>query len=127
MRWLLLVNLVGAVHAVRRDLPARLWGIRFPGSATLHALTIGSAASAPPAMLAALVLAARRNRTDGVWWLATTFAVGVLGEPDTWRTLRQPGGDPVATACVVGEIALPAALLWRVRHAGPASRRSVAA
>jgi hypothetical protein len=37
--------------------------------------------------------------------------VAVAGEPDTWSTLRRPASDPIATACVVLDLVLPAALL----------------
>lgn len=111
----LAVGAVGAVHAIRMDQPARFAGMRLPGSPRQQAWTIGTPLSAPPVMLAALVFAGRRGRNDMVRMLATLFVVGILGEVDTWTTLRQPTADVLATACVVLDVVLPAALVWRSR------------
>ena len=119
MRWwvrsILVVSVVGAVDSVRRDRCAGFVGISVPGTAAQHALTIGSPLSAPPLMLIALIAAARRGRTDAVRLLAAMLIFGILGEVDTWTTLRRPGLDPVGTACVVLDVVLPVALLLETR------------
>ena len=119
MRWcvrsILAVSVIGAVYSVRRDRCARFAGISVPGTAAQHALTIGSPLSAPPLMLIALIAAARRGRTDAVRLLSAMLVFGILGEVDTWTTLRRPGLDPVGTACVVLDVVLPVALLVETR------------
>ena len=90
-------------------------GINVPGTAAQHALTIGSPLSAPPLMLIALIAASRRGRTDAVRLLAGMLIFGILGEVDTWTTLRRPGLDPVGTACVALDVVLPVALLVETR------------
>jgi hypothetical protein len=112
----------GAFHAVARGRPARFLGVRLPGTAAQHALTIGSPLSAPPIMLVALLAAAWPNprdptRTAWARRLSVLFLVGIAGEPDTWSTLRRPASDPIATACVVLDLALPAAVLRSARRA----------
>jgi hypothetical protein len=62
-------------------------------------------------MLAALALAARRGHRDTVRLLSTVLILGILGEIDTWTTLRQPGIDPLGTACVALDLILPAGLI----------------
>ena len=111
----LAVAVVGAVHAVRRERPARFAGIDLPGTPAQQALTVGTPLSAPPLMLAALLVASRRGRNDIVRMLAMLFIVGIAGEVDTWSALRQPTADLLATACVVLNAALPAAMVWRSR------------
>lgn len=105
------VSAVGAVRATQRGRPCRFLGIPFPGAPWQHALTVGSPMSAPPIMLATLVVAVRRGRSDIVGLLSTVFIAGILSEPDTWATFRRPRFDPVSTVCVALEIVLPAALL----------------
>jgi hypothetical protein len=105
------VSGVGAAHAIERGRTARMFGIRLPGTAAWHAATIGTALSAPPAMLATLVFAERTNRQRIIRVLAVLFFFGILSETDTWTALRRPGDDPTATIIVVAEIALPLALL----------------
>lgn len=119
LRSILAVSAVGALHSVRTGRPARFAGIRVPGRAGQHALTIGSPLSAPPIMLVVLVGAARRGRNDVVRLLASMLIVGILGEVDTWTTLRRPAADPIATTCVVLDLVLPAALIV----ATPSTRR----
>ena len=109
------VAVVGAVHSIRRGRPARFVGIRLPGTPAQHAWTIGTPLSAPPLMLAALAVAARRGRDDIVRMLAMLFVVGIAGEVDTWATLRRPAADPLGTACVALDAAIPAAMLWGTR------------
>ena len=109
----LAVAIVGAVHAVARDRPARFAGVTLPGTPRQQALTVGTPLSAPPLMLAALVVAGRCDRNDIVRRLAILFIVGMVGEVDTWTTLRKPTADLVTTACVVLDVALPAAMMRR--------------
>lgn len=109
------VGVIGGGHSIRRGRPARFAGIRLPGSVTSHALTTGTPLSAPPVMVGALLVAAFEGRTDIVRALAATFVVGILGEPDTWTTIRRPGGDPLGAVCVVLDVALPAGMLWETR------------
>ena len=116
VRSILIVSVIGAVQAVHRDRRCRCLGIDFPGTATQHALTVGSGMSAPPLLLGALVISAERDRTGVVGVLAALMVAGILGEPNTWKTLRQPGTDPLSTVCVVLEIALPAKLAWDTSH-----------
>lgn len=110
-RLYVIVSLVGAVRAVQRDRPCRFAGLTFPGTPAQHAVTVGTPMSAPPLMLVALVLAARRRRVRWLRILAAMFLVGSLAELDTLPTLRNPTDDPVSTACTALELALPAALL----------------
>jgi len=116
MRWmvrtLLLVSAIGAADSIHRQRPARFAGLRLPGSATQHALTIGSPLSAPPLMLAALVAADRRGRTDLVRLLAAMFIIGILGEIDTWADLSDPTAAPIATACAAAYVLLPAGMIY---------------
>jgi hypothetical protein len=113
VRSIVAVSVVGALHCITGGRPARFAGIRLPGTAAQHALTIGTPLSAPPLMLVALVIAARRGRVDAVRLLSAIFIVGILGEPDTWAALRRPSGDPLGTACAGLYIALPGALIAR--------------
>lgn len=116
VRSILAVSVVGAVHSLSRGRPARFAGIRLPGTAVQHALTIGSPLSAPPAMLAALVIADRRGRDDVVRVLSAMFVVGILGEADTWTMLRRgPRSDPIAALCAAFYVVLPATLMWQTR------------
>jgi hypothetical protein len=118
VRSILAVSLIGALAAIGRRREARFAGIRLPGSPVAQALTIGTAMSAPPIMLAGLVISARGGRNDIVRLLSAIFLVGILGEPDTWSVVRRPRSDRLATACVILEIVLPAALLRESnRHA----------
>jgi hypothetical protein len=110
---ILAVSLLGAVHSVRRDRAARFAAVPLPGSAALHAATIGSPLSAPPLMLIGLAVAAQRGHRDIVRVLAGVLIVGILGEPDTWTTLRRPSRDPVGTACTALDVVLPALLIAR--------------
>jgi hypothetical protein len=112
----LAVSVVGAALAVRRDRPARLFGLRYPGTVVQQAFTIGTAASPPPCMLALLWWADRRENASLLRLLAAGYLVGVFGEPDTTRALRRAAADPLGAAVAVLQIALPAALLW---GAGP--------
>lgn len=105
------VSVIGAVHAVRRGRTARFAGIRLPGSAAQHALTIGSPLSAPPLLLIALVVATHQERLGVVRILSTLCVVGILGEVDTWTTLRRPRCDLLGAACVVLLTTLPLALI----------------
>ncbi len=117
------VSLIGAVHSIRRGKPARLFGLHFPGSVAAQALTIGTAISAPPTMLAALLVAESRGRRDIVRILSMMFICGVLGEADTPTALRRPRADPLGTACVALEVLLPAAIFaGSLRLPGPACR-----
>lgn len=100
-------GIVGAVHAVRRGLPARFAGVRLPGSPLQHAVTLGTPLSAPPLAWLAVLLAEGRGRNDIVRKLALLFVVGIAGEPDTWSTLRRPAEDPTATALVALDLVLP--------------------
>jgi len=105
------VSAVGAVHAVRRNRPARFAAIHLPGSPAAHACTIGSPLSAPPLMLAALVGSAASERAGVVRLLSAGFLIGILGEVDTWSVVRRPASDPVAAACIAGYLVLPAVML----------------
>src|SRR5215471_4707134 len=107
---LLVVSAVGAVHAIRRGRTCRFLAIPVPGTAVQHALTIGTPLSAPPIMLAGLATAARQGRTDVVRLLGAAFLLGILGEVDTWTTLRRPSADAFGTACVAAYVVLPAVL-----------------
>ncbi len=111
----LAVAVVGAVHAVDRDRPARFAGVNLPGTPRQQALTVGTPLSAPPLMLVALVVAGLRHRSDIVRRLAILFIVGIAGEVDTWTTLRKPTADLLATVCVLLDVALPTAMLRRSR------------
>lgn len=111
VRSIVAVNGLGAVRAIQRDRPCRFLGIPFPGTPLQHAMTVGSPMSAPPLMLGALLVGAQRGRHDVVGLLSAMFLVGILSEPDTWETLRQPRSDPLSTVCAASEIALPTLLL----------------
>lgn len=111
---ILVVSAMGAGRSVRRGRPAQFAGVRLPGSAAQHALTIGSPLSAPPLMVAGLAVAHRRGRDDIVAWIAAAMVVGIVGEPDSWTTLRHPMSDPITTLCVVSDIVLPALLVREV-------------
>lgn len=104
-------SVVGAVHSVRRARPARFLGVRSPGTQGAQAWTIGTPLSAPPWMLGALVVAAHRDRRGPVRGLSAGFLVGILGEVDTWSTIRRPRSDPVAAACVAAYLVLPTLLI----------------
>lgn len=119
VRSIIAVSIVGAVNSIRQHRSANFAGIRLPGTASQHALTIGSPLSAPPLMLVALTVASRRERRDVVRLLAATMVIGVIGEADTWTTIRRPRTDPIATACVVLDIVLPAALIWQTLQPKP--------
>ena len=111
----LAVAVVGAVHAVRGDRRARFAGLDLPGTPAQQALTVGTPLSGPPLMLVALVVAGRRGRNDIVRMLAMLFLLGIACEVDTWTALRESTADLLATACVVLDAALPAAMVWRSR------------
>ena len=106
------VGLIGAIHAVGQGRKARFAGIQLGGTAAQQALTIGSPLSAPPLMLVAFVVSAYQGRIDVVRILSTVFIVGILGEVDTWTTLRRPGSDPLSAVCVLADLALPIAVIW---------------
>src|SRR5262245_2252134 len=105
------VSVVGAVHSLRRKRLARFLGMQLPGPPVAQALTIGTPLSAPPVMLVALALAAHRRHDTALLMLSAMFLFGIVGEPDTYSTLRRPGVDPVGTTWTVLEAALPAAML----------------
>ena len=109
------VGLAATVLAVRRAEPARLFAIRFPGSVAGQALTVGTGLSAPLPVLAAMAL--RGSHLDRRTTAASSalFAIGALGEPVTWRSLRSPGADPALTAVAALNVVLPAAALLRAR------------
>jgi hypothetical protein len=114
------VAAVGAFHSVAQGRSPRFLGIRLPGTPTQHTFTVGSPLSAPPVMLVALIAAAWRDPSDpmrALWVrrLSVLFLVGIAGELDTWSTLRRPASNPISTACVVLDLALPAALLRSAR------------
>lgn len=77
----------------------------------MQALTIGTPLSAPPALLAALALAELRSDRQRRRALALVFAVGVLGEPDSWRALANPRDEPATTVLVALDLAMPLAML----------------
>ncbi len=79
------VAVVGTVHAVRRERPARFGGIELPGTPAQQALSVG------------------------------TPLVGIAGEVDTWCALRKPTAELLATVCVVLDATLPAAFVWGSR------------
>ena len=108
----LAVAVVGAVHAVRLERPVRFAGINLPGTPSQQALTVGTPLSAPPVLLAALLVSSRRGRNDIVRMLAMLFLLGIAGEVDTWTTLRNPTVDLLATTCVLLDVVLPAAMVW---------------
>jgi hypothetical protein len=105
------VSVVGAVHSLRRGREARFLGVQLPGPAVAKALSIGTPLSAPPAMLAALALAACRRRDDALFVLGAMFLVGILGEPDTYRAVRRPTADPLGSMCAALEAAVPTAIV----------------
>ncbi len=100
------LGLISTLVALQRGERARLFGLRFPGSVPMQAATIGTGISAPvPALL---VLPVVDHRRDGVpAALAAAFLVGALGEPATWRAVRNPSGDRVLSAVVLCNVALP--------------------
>ncbi|MEO6570291.1 MAG: hypothetical protein ABIO83_01970 [Ilumatobacteraceae bacterium] len=105
-----MIGATGAVQAVRRDLPARFGGLRWPGTPIIQALSTGTALSAPPALLVAAIIDDCRSRR----WsrlLAMGFLVGAAGECDTYRTLRHPRRDPATTIISAANLSLPAAML----------------
>ncbi|HEX9260285.1 MAG TPA: hypothetical protein VF855_12155 [Acidimicrobiales bacterium] len=104
LRTYAVAGLAATVLAIRRDEPARPFGIGFPGPVAAQALVVGTGLSAPVPMLP-LVWQARSPKVKGM--LAAMFLVGALGEPVTWRTLRRPLRNPLVTAVVVANIALP--------------------
>jgi hypothetical protein len=109
-------SVFGAVHSVRHRRHARFAGLRLPGSPGAHALTVGSPLSAPPAMLLALLVARRRGRYDLIEALSVLFLIGIAAEADTVPTLLHPREDPMRTACVALDVALPAAMLVAVHR-----------
>lgn len=111
----LTLNVVGAILSVHGRRSPRVFGFRLPGTPTAHALTIGSPLSAPPLMLMALIVAERRRRFDMVAALGAIFVCGVACEADTVAALRDPRADPLVTALVALELAVPAALFVRAR------------
>lgn len=105
-----ITGVAGAVHAVRRDLPARFCGLRWPGTPVIQAVSIGTALSAPPALLVAAIVDIGRSRR----WsrlLAVGFLIGAVGERDTYRTLRHPRRNLATTMISAANLALPAAML----------------
>ena len=111
----LAVVVVGAVHAVRLERPVRFAGINLQGTPRHQALTVGTPLSAPPVLLAVLLVASRRGRNDIVRMLAMLFLLGTAGEVDTWTALRNPTVDLLATACVLLDVVLPAAMVWETK------------
>jgi hypothetical protein len=73
-------------------------------------------------MLGALAVGARRDRADVVGAIAVLMVAGILGEPNTWETLRRPRTDPLSTMCVLLQIALPVRLARLTRVARPSTR-----
>jgi len=114
-RFYVALCVVGATHAVSIGRPCRFAGLHYPGSPAQHAITVGTPLSAPPFMLLALLIAARRDRPDVTRALAMMFLVGIAAEVDTWATLRRPTSDPISTMCVALDIALPATMLGAAR------------
>lgn len=107
--WLDLYAVVGAlatVAAIRRSEPARLFGVRFPGTVAVQAATIGTGISAPLAALLFAPLVGRRGGSTSTA-LASAFLAGALGEPATWRALRRPSRDLSLTAIVLANLILP--------------------
>ena len=104
------VSAVGAIHSLRRRRPARLLGVGLPGPPIAQAISIGTPLSAPPAMLVALAIAADRRRDRALLALSAMFLLGITGEPDTYRAIRRPRADPIATVCVALAVAIPAAM-----------------
>lgn len=111
-----ITGVIGAVHAVRRDLVARFGGWRWPGTPIVQAVSIGTALSAPPALLVAAIVDLCRPQR---WrrWLAVGFLIGAAGERDTYRTLRHPSRHPLATMITATNLSLPAAMLFIDRRA----------
>jgi len=127
VRSILAVSFVGAAHSVLQNRPARFAGIRLPGTAAQHALTIGTPLSAPPLMLVALTVACRRERHDVVRLLAATLVIGIFGEADTWTTIRKPRTDPLGMTCVALGVVLPTSLIWKARQSTSEARQIVSA
>ena len=109
------ISVIGAVHAVRHARPARFGGLRLPGTALTHAMTVGTPLSAHPAMLCMFVFATWRQRSAVVGALCILALVGIAGEPDTWSLVRHRPDDAVSAACVALEAALPIAMLLENR------------
>ncbi len=97
--------------SVQRRRAARFAGVTLPGPPLVQALTIGTPLSAPPALLVALALAELRSDRRWRHALAIVFAVGVLGEPDSWRALAHPRDQPATTFLVALDLAMPLAML----------------
>ena len=115
----LVLNVIGAGLSLQRSRSPRLFGVQLPGTPLVHALTIGSPLSAPPLMLMVLIVADRRRRLDVVAALGAMFVCGIACEADTVSALRRPRADPLVTALVALELAVPAALFIRARSAMP--------
>lgn len=101
------VGVVATMAAIRRSEPARLFGLRFPGTVATQAATIGTGISAPLPVLLVAPLIGRRGGRNVSTALASTFLVGALGEPATWRALRRPRRDPSLTAIALANLVLP--------------------
>lgn len=110
--WLRLYSvcgLAGTAVAVRRGESARLFGIPFPGRIGVQAATIGTGLSAPVPLLLGVAGAASRLRAPLIAGLSALFVAGALGEPVTWRVLRQPSSDPLLAVIALANVALPVA------------------
>jgi hypothetical protein len=108
---------LGAVVAIRRNLPAAFLGRRSTRPLVREFLIgSGTALSPPAAMLVGLVAAmavaagGRRAGRLGVGGLGVAFTVGMLGEPIAYETLRDPVCRPDVAAIVIGNIVLPAGM-----------------
>lgn len=110
------VSVVGAIHACRQGRTARFAGVRLPGTAVQHALTIGSPLSAPPILHVAMLRVVQGDHAEArlrTWMrrLGALFLVGIAGEPDSWSALRRPADDPLSAVCVLLDVALPVAMI----------------
>jgi hypothetical protein len=105
------VGALATVAAIRRSEPARLFGLRFPGTVAMQAATIGTGISAPlPALLIAPLVGRLRGGSASTA-LAAAFLVGALGEPATWRVGRSPSRDRLLSGVVLVNVVLPLLVL----------------
>lgn len=105
------LGLVSTLVALQRGERARLFGLRFPGTVAMQAVTIGTGISAPlPALLIAPLVGRRRGGSASTA-LASAFLVGALGEPATWRVVRRRSRDRVLSAVVLVNVVLPLLVL----------------
>ncbi len=107
--------LAGTVLAVRRKLPARLFGLETGRGAGFDAVIgYGTGISAPWTMVVALLFLVRRGDLTSrrlVQLMAVLFVLGQLGEPVT-RELSW-SRNPLEKAVVTANIAVPVAILIR--------------